>query len=98
MFRNVNSSSQLSASYLVPIPLRNDIPKCFVMIHLRNRIPKCLTWLLFRVQECGQVSAARLYPQIFVPVEFWIRDAVNRMGETILAQVRCLRYDWGYRQ
>ena len=36
--------------------------------------------------------------QNFVPVEFQIRDAVNRMGETILAQVRCLRYDRGYRQ
>ena len=41
---------------------------------------------------------------LFVPqnevvlVEFQIRDAVNRMGETILAQVRCLRYDRGYRQ
>ena len=37
-------------------------------------------------------------PQNFVPVEFQIRDAVNRMGETILAQVRCLRYDQDYRQ
>ena len=54
--------------------------------------------LLFRVQARWQVSAARLYPRIFVPVEFQIRDAVNRMGETILVQVRCLRYDRGYRQ
>ena len=54
--------------------------------------------LLFRVQECWQVSAARLYPRIFVPLIFRIRDAVNWMGETILAQVRCLRYDRGYRQ
>ena len=37
-------------------------------------------------------------PQNFVPVEFQIRDAVNRMGKTILAQVRCLRYDQGYSQ
>ena len=37
-------------------------------------------------------------PQNFVPVEFQIRDAVNRKGETILAQVHCLRYDRGYRQ
>ena len=63
-------------SYLVPTPLRNGIPNCFVMI-LRIRIPKCLTLLQFRVQERGQVSAVRLYPQIFVPVEFRIRDAVN---------------------
>ena len=30
----------------------------------------------------------------------WIpdKDAVNRMGETILVQMHCLRYDWGYRQ
>ena len=68
------------------------------MIHLQNYILKCLTWLLFRVQERGQVSAVRFYPRIFVPVEFRIRDAVNRMGETILAQVRSLRYDQGYRQ
>ena len=72
------------------------------MIHSQNRIPKKfpmnVTLLLFRVQECGQVSAAHLYPRIFVLVEFRIRDAVNRMGETILAQVRCLRYDRGYRQ
>ena len=68
-------------SYLVPIPVRNGIPNFLVMIRFRIRIPKCLTWLLFRVQECGQVSAAHLYPRIFVPVEFRIRDAVNRMGE-----------------
>ena len=37
-------------------------------------------------------------PQNFVPVEFRIKDAVNRMGKTILAQVRCLRYDQGYCQ
>ena len=42
------------------------------------------------------MSAAHLYPRIFVPVEFRIRDAVNRMGKTILTQVRCLRYDWGF--
>ena len=68
------------------------------MILLWFHIPKCLTLLLFRVQERGQVSAAHLYLRIFVPVEFRIGDAVNRMGETILAQVRCLRYDRGYRQ
>ena len=85
-------------SYLAPIPVRNDIPNFLVMIHFWIRILKCLTWLLFRVQEHGQVSAARLYPRIFVPVDFRIRDAVNRMGETILAQVCCLRYDQGYRQ
>ena len=85
-------------SCLTPVPVRNGIPNLQVMIHLQNYIPKCLTWLLFRVQERGQLSAARLYPRIFVPVEFRIRDAVNRMVETILAQVRCLRYDLGYRQ
>ena len=37
-------------------------------------------------------------PLIFVLVEFQIRDAVNRKGETILAQVHCLRYDQGYHQ
>ena len=37
-------------------------------------------------------------PKCFVPNGFQIRDAVNWMGETILAQVRCLRYDRGYRQ
>ena len=59
-------------SYLVPIPVRNDIPNLLVMILLRIRIPKCLTLLLFRVQERGQVSAAR-----FVPLNIssgWIPD------------------------
>ena len=37
-------------------------------------------------------------PQNFVLVEFQIRDAVNRMGEAILVQVHCLRYDRGYHQ
>ena len=37
-------------------------------------------------------------PQNFALVVFRIRDAVNRMGETILVQVQCLRYDWGYHQ
>ena len=46
---------------------------------------------------CAGVSCS-FVPQNFVPVEFWIRDAVNRMGETILVQVRCLRYDRDYRQ
>ena len=36
-------------------------------------------------------------PQNFVLVKFQIREAVNRMGDTILAQVHCLRYDRGYR-
>ena len=64
-----------------PVPVWNDILNFQVMIHFWIHIPKCLIWLLFRVQECGQVSAARLYPRIFVPVGFRIRDAVNRMGE-----------------
>ena len=81
-----------------PVPVQNDIPNFQVMIHFRIHIPKCLTWLLFRVQERVQVSAVCLYPRIFVPVEFRIRNAVNRMGETILVQVRCLRYDQGYCQ
>ena len=80
------------------VPVRNGILNFQVMILLQNRIPKCLTWLLFRVQERGQVSAVHLYPRIFVPVKFRIEDAVNRMGETILAQVRCLRYDRGHHQ
>ena len=52
------------------------------------------------IQGSGMLAvvSCSFVPQNFVPVEFWIRDAVNRMGETILAQVRCLRYDWGYRQ
>ena len=37
-------------------------------------------------------------PLICVPVGFWIRDAVNGMGETILVQVHCLRYYRGYHQ
>ena len=37
-------------------------------------------------------------PLIVVLVEFQIRDAVNRMGETILVQGCCLRYDQGYHQ
>ena len=52
------------------------------------------------IQGSGMLAgvSCSFLPQNFVPVEFWIRNAVNRMGETILAQVCCLRYDWGYRQ
>ena len=78
-------------SCLAPILVWNGIPNLLVMNHFQNTI-------LFRVQERGQVSAARLYPRIFVPVESRIRYAVNRMGETILVQVRCLRFDRDYQQ
>ena len=52
------------------------------------------------IQGSGTLASVScsFVPQNFVPVEFQIRDAVNRMGETILAQVCCLRYDWGYCQ
>ena len=59
-----------SAFCLAPIPVWNGIPNFRVMILLRNHIPKCLTWLLFRVQERGQVSAARLYSRIL----FWLNS------------------------
>ena len=44
------------------------------------------------------VSCSFVPQNVFGPVEFWIRNAVNRMGETILVQVHCLRYDQGYCQ
>ena len=52
------------------------------------------------IQGSGTLAgvSCSFVPQNFVPVEFQIRDAVNRMEETILVQVRCLRYDQGYRQ
>ena len=52
------------------------------------------------IQGSGTLAgvSCSFVPQNFVPVEFWIRDAVNKMGETILGQVCCLRYDRGYRQ
>ena len=52
------------------------------------------------IQGSGMLAgvSCSFVPQNFVPVEFQIRDAINRMGETILVQVRCLRYDQGYHQ
>ena len=51
-------------------------------------------------QGSGMVTgdSCSFVPLKYVLVGFQIRIAVNRMGETILAQVCCLRYDRGYRQ
>ena len=54
----------LSASYLVPIPVRNGIPKRFVMIHLRNHIPKCLTLLLSGFRNVGRCQLLVCTPKI----------------------------------
>ena len=52
------------------------------------------------IQGSGMMTGVSclFVPQNFVLVESQIRDAVNRMGETILAQVCCLRCDQGYHQ
>ena len=52
------------------------------------------------IQGSGTLAgvSCSFVPQNIVPVKFWIGNAVNRTGETILVQVRCLRYDRGYHQ
>ena len=52
------------------------------------------------IQGSGTLAgvSCSFVPQNLVLVEFWTMDAVNRMGETILVQVRCLWYDRGYHQ
>ena len=52
----------------------------------------------FRVQECWQVSAARIVP--LSVYSRWIPDknAVNDKGETVLVQVRYHKYARGYWQ
>ena len=105
MFRNVNSSSQLiriicflsdsgsSPEWYSKFPCDDSssdayYKECSDAVDMAS-IQGSGTW--------AGVSYS-FVPQNFVPVEFQIRDAVNRMGETILVQVCCLRYDRGYHQ
>ena len=101
IFRNVNSSLRLTRI----ICFWSDSGSC---LEWYSELPDDDSSLelysdvfdMTSIQGSGTLAgvSCSFVPQKFVPVEFRIRDAVNRMGETILAQVRCLRYDWGYCQ
>ena len=105
MFRNVNSSSQL----IRIICFCSDSGSClewyselpgddsFSESYSKEVSDECD---IASIQGSGMWAgvSCSFVPPKFVLVEFWIRDAVNRMGETILVQVRCLRYDRGYCQ
>ena len=80
ILRNVNSSSGLTK--MICFLSNSDHDSEWYSISCDDwssseLCSKMCDMLLFRVQERWQVSAARLYPRIFVLVEFQIRDAVN---------------------
>ena len=99
--RNVNSSSRLTRIICVlsdsgsclewysELPGDDSLSESYSDVFDMASIQGSGTW--------AGVSCS-FVPQNFVLVEFQIRNAVNRMGETILAQVCCLRYDRGYHQ
>ena len=101
MFRNVNSSSRL----IRIICFRSDSGSCpewYSKLPGDDSSSELYSEVvdIASIQGSGTLAGVSclFVPQSFVPVEFWIRDVVNRMGETILAQVHCLRYDRGYCQ
>ena len=79
-------------------PVQNGIPNLFVMMIHQNHVLMAVTWLLsgFRYFDRCQLFIC-FTPEL---CSEWIpdKDAVNRMGETVLVQVRWLRYDQGYHQ
>ena len=101
MFRNVNSSSQL-IRIICFLSDSSSCPEWYSKLPGDDSSSESYSDMvdMASIQGSGMLAgvSCSFVPQNFVPVEFWIRDAVNRMGETILAQVCCLRYDWGYRQ
>ena len=101
MFRNVNSSSQLTRMICV-LSGSDSCPEWYSKFPCDDSPSESYSEVfdMASIQGSGTWAgvSCSFVPQNFVPVEFWIRDAVNIMGETILAQVRCLRYDRGYCQ
>ena len=101
MFRNVNSSSWLTRIICV-LSGSDSSPEWYSELSRDDSASDSYSKVfdMASIQGSGMwaVVSCSFVPQNFVPVEFRIRDAVNRMGETILVQVRCLRYDQGYRQ
>ena len=101
MFRNVNSSSRLTRMICV-LSDSGSCPEWYSELPGDDSLPESYSEVfdMASIQGSGTLAgvSCSFVPQNFVPVKFRIRDAVNRMGETILAQVRCLRYDRGYRQ
>ena len=109
ILRNVNSSSRLTRM-ICCLSDSGSCPEWYFELPCDDSSPDsysvdCLESCsddadMASIQGSGMLAgvSCSFVPQNFVPVEFWIRDAVNRMGETILMQVRCLRYDWDYCQ
>ena len=102
MFKNVNSSSRLTRMICI-LSGSDSCPEWY------SELPDCDVSTLESYSEVFDMASIQgsgtwtgvscsFVPLNFVPVEFRIRNAVNRMGETILAQVRCLRYDQGDHQ
>ena len=101
MFRNVNSSSRLTRMICI-LSGSDSCPEWYSELPCDDSSPESYSEVfdMASIQGSGTWAgvSCSFVPQNFVLVEFQIRDAVNRMGETILVQVRCLRYDRGYRQ
>ena len=101
MFRNVNSSSRLTRIICI-LSGSDSCPEWYSKLDGDGSSSESYfdVFDMASIQGSGTWAgvSCSFVPQNFVPVVFWIKDAVNRMGKTILAQVRCLRYDQGYCQ
>ena len=100
--RNVNSSHQLTRIICV-LSNSSSCPEWYSELSGDDSSSESYSDVLdmASIQGSGMwagVSCSFVPQNVFVLVEFQIRDAINRMGETIPAQVRCLRYDQGYCQ
>ena len=101
MFRNVNSSLRLTRMICV-LSDSGSCPEWYSKLPGDDSLSESYSDVfdMASIQGSGTWAgvSCSFVPQNFVPVECWIRDAVNRLGDTIQAQVCCLRYDRGYRQ
>ena len=101
IFRNVNSSSWLTRIICV-LSGSDSCPELYSKLPCDDSSSESYSEVfdMASIQGSGMwVGVSCLFvPQNIVLVGFRIKDAVNRMGETILAQVCCLRYDRGYHQ
>ena len=102
MFRNVNSSLRLTRIICI-LSGSDSCPEWYSKLSGDSSSSESYSDVfdMASIQGSGTwagVSCSFVPQNVFVLVEFQIRDAINRMGETILVQVHCLRYDRGYRQ
>ena len=101
MFRNENSSSRLTRMICV-LSDSSSCPEWYSEFPGDDSFSESYSDVFDMASIQGSETWAGVscsfVPQNFVPVGFRIRNVLNRMGKTILAQVHCLRYDQGYRQ